>query len=46
MEVYKDSVVGLDEFDFENLIPYFKDLIARIRSKYETLMYDLYDKIQ
>jgi len=27
MEVYKDSLVGLDEFDFENLIPYFKDPI-------------------
>ena len=46
MEVYKDSSVDEDEFDFENLIPYFKDPIARTRSKYETLMDDLYDKIQ
>ena len=46
MEVYKDSLVGLDEFDFENLIPYFKDPVARTRSKYETLMDPLSDKIQ
>ncbi len=32
MEVYKDSLVDLDEFDFENLIPYFKDPVARTRS--------------
>ena len=46
MEVYKDSLVGLDEFDFENLIPYFKDPVARMKSKYETLMDPLSDKIQ
>ncbi len=46
MEIYKDSFVGLDEFDFENYIPYFKNLIERTRSKYETLMDSLSDKIQ
>jgi len=46
MEVYKDSSVDEDEFDFENILPYFKDPVARTRSKYETLMDDLSDKIQ
>ena len=58
MEVYKDSLVDKDEFDFENIIssdemklhskciPYFKDPVARTRSKYETLMDPLSDKIQ
>jgi len=46
MEVYKDSLVDQNEFDFENLIPYFKDPIARTRSKYETLMDSLSDKIE
>jgi len=46
MEVYKDSLVDEDEFDFQNMIPYFKDPIARLRSKYETLMDPLSDKIQ
>ena len=46
MEVYKDSSVDEDEFDFENILPYFKDSVARTRSKYETLMDDLSDKIQ
>jgi len=39
-------LVDQDEFDFENLIPYFKDPVARTRSKYETLMDDLSNKIQ
>ena len=46
MEVYKDSLVDKDEFDFENIIPYFKEPIARTRSNYETLMDPLSDKIQ
>ena len=46
MKVYKDSLVDRDEFDFENSIPYFKDLVARTRSKYETLMDPLSEKIQ
>ena len=46
MEVNKDSFVDENEFDFENIIPYFKDPVARIRSNYETLMDPLSDKIQ
>jgi hypothetical protein len=46
MEVYKDSKVDLDEFDFENIIPYFKQPFERTRSKYESLMDPLSDKIQ
>jgi len=46
MEVYKDSFVDKDEFDFENILPYFKDPVAYMASKYETLMDDLSDKIQ
>ncbi len=46
MEVYKDSLDDKDEFDFKNSIPYFKDPVARIRSKYETLMDPLSDKIE
>ena len=46
MEIYKDSFVGLDEFDFENIIPYFKIPFERTRLKYETLMNPLSDKIQ
>ncbi len=46
MEVYKDSLVDLDEFDFENLIRYFKDPVARAMSKYETLMDPLSVKIE
>jgi len=46
MEVYKDSLVDKDEFDFENILPYFKDPIAYTASKYEALMDDLSDKIQ
>ena len=46
MEVYKDSIVNEDEFDFENVMPYFKDPVARTRSNYETLMDPLSDKIQ
>ena len=45
MEVYKYSFVDQNEFDFENSIPYFKDPVARTRSKYETLMDPLSDKI-
>lgn len=45
MEVYKNSLVGLDEFDFENIIPYFKTPIDRTRSKYESLMDELSDQI-
>lgn len=57
MDVYKDSFVDIDEFDFENIIstnemklhsnciPYFKDPVIRLRSKYETLMNPLKDKI-
>ena len=46
MEVYKDSLVDEDEFDFQNIIPYFKDPVCRTRSNYETLMDPLSDKIQ
>lgn len=46
MEVYKDSFVSEDEFDFENIIPYFKKPVERTRSKYEILMDQLSDKIQ
>ena len=33
MEVYKDSLIDEDEFDFENILPYFKDPIAYTTSK-------------
>ncbi len=46
MEVYKDSFSGLDEFDFSSCIPYFKIPFERTRSKCETLMDPLADKIQ
>lgn len=46
MEVYKNSSVEKEEFDFENMIPYFKVPFERTRSKYETLMDPLSDKIQ
>ena len=46
MEVYKNSFVDKDEFDFENILPYFKDPIAYTASKYEALMDNLSDKIQ
>jgi len=46
MEVYKDSLVDEDEFDFENILPYFKDPVTYTASKYEALMDDLSDKIQ
>ena len=57
MEVYKDSFVELDEFDFSdiissnkmklhsNYIPYFRNPINQTRSKYETLIDRLSDKI-
>lgn len=31
IEIYKDSLVDRNELDFENLIPYFNDSVARIR---------------
>jgi hypothetical protein len=46
MEVYKDSFVDEDEFDFENILPYFKNPFDRTRSKYEAIMDPLSDKIQ
>ena len=46
MEVYEDSLVDQNEFDSENSIPYFKNPVARTRSKYETLMDPLSEKIQ
>jgi hypothetical protein len=46
MEVYKDSMIDKDEFDFQNILPYFKDPVAYTASKYEALMDDLSDKIQ
>ena len=46
MEIYKDSFVDKDEFDFENIIPYFKNPFDRTRSKYEAIMDLLSDKIQ
>jgi len=46
MEVYKDSFVDQNELDSENSIPYFKDPVARTRSKYVTLMDPLSEKIQ
>ena len=42
---YKNCLVD-DEYDFENILPYFKDPVAYTRSKYGTLMDDLSDKIQ
>jgi len=46
MEVYKNSLVEKEEFDFKNFIPYFKNPFVYIRSKYETLMDPLSDKMQ
>ena len=46
MEVYENSFVEKEEFDFENYLPYFKKPIDYTRSKYETLMDPLSDKIQ
>ena len=46
MEIYKDSFVSEDEFDFGNILPYFKNPIDRTRSKYEALMDPLSDKIK
>ena len=46
MEIYKDSMIDEDEFDFKNILPYFKDPIAYTASKCEALMDDLSDKIQ
>ena len=31
MEVYKYSIVNKNKFDFENIMPYFKDPVARTR---------------
>lgn len=47
MEVYKDSFVEEDEFNFEHTIPYYKCPFDRTRSKYEILIMDpLSEKIQ
>lgn len=58
MKVYTDSFVDKDEFNFENIISsnemkmhskcilYFKDLVARTRSKYKILMNLLSDTIR
>ncbi len=46
MTVYKNSFVSEDDFDFENVILYFKNPNNRRKSKYETLMDSLSDKIQ
>ena len=46
MEFYKNSPIENNEFDFENIIPYFKNTFDYTRSKYETLMDPLSDKIQ
>ena len=46
MEVYENSFVEKEEFDFKDYLLYFKKPIERIRSKYETLMDPLSDKIQ
>ena len=35
MEVYKDFFVDQNELNSENSIAYFKDPVARTRSKYE-----------
>ena len=32
MEVYDDSLVDADEFDFQNILPYFKGPVAYTRS--------------
>jgi len=45
MEVYNNSFVDQDEFDFGNVFPYFKIPIERTRSKYEYLMDPLSEKI-
>ena len=45
MEIYKDSLVK-DEFDFGSIIPYFKNPVNHKRSKYETLMDPLSDKVK
>lgn len=46
MKVYKDSCVDEVEFDFENIIPYLKNLVERTRTNYEILTDPLLDKIQ
>jgi len=46
MEVYKDSLVDDDEFDFQNILPYFKDLVIRTRLKYEISMDPLSNKMK
>jgi len=46
MHLYKNSSIDNNEFDFENIIPYFKNTFDYTRSKYETLMDPLSDKIQ
>mgnify|MGYP000870912118 CR=1 FL=1 len=46
MEIYKDSFVSEDEFDFGSILPYFRNPVVHTRSKYETLMDPLSDKIK
>lgn len=47
MEVQKDSLVDTDEFDFLNILLYFKeDRVARTKLKYEILLDYLSDNIQ
>ncbi len=46
MDVYKNSFASEDEFDFEDVIPYFKNSIDRTRSEYESLMDSFFHKIQ
>lgn len=45
MEVYKNSFVDLNEFEFEHIILYFENLFDRTRSNYETLMDPFPDKV-
>ena len=46
MEVYKNTSIEKEEFDLKNVIPYFKNPFVYTRSKYETLMDPLSDKMQ
>ena len=46
MEIYRDSFVSEDKFDFGSILPYFRNSVVHTRSKYETLMDPLSDKIK
>lgn len=46
MKIYKTSLIMEEEFDFKNIISNFKNPFDYARSKYETLMNSLSDKIQ